>query len=65
MSIVKTLREKPYRRAAETEDEAKLRRQREREEGADEIERLRARVNELELALIGDMSREAQKLGLE
>lgn len=49
MDIVDKLREKPYRRATETDDAAKIRRQREREEGADEIERLRARILDLEV----------------
>lgn len=34
-------------------------------EAADEIERLRKRVDELEQAVLGEMSREAQTLGLE
>jgi len=40
--IVERLRERPSRYASETEEQAKERRQREREEGAAEIERLRA-----------------------
>lgn len=42
--IVERLRERPCRYANETEDQAKERRQREREEGANEIDRLRAEV---------------------
>jgi hypothetical protein len=40
--IVERLRERPSRHAAETEDQAKERRQREREEAADTIATLRA-----------------------
>jgi hypothetical protein len=42
--IVEKLRERPSRHAAETEDQAKERRQREREEAADTITTLRAKV---------------------
>jgi F0F1-type ATP synthase membrane subunit b/b' len=45
--IVERLRERPSRHAAETEDQAKERRQREREEGAAEIERLRAALEDV------------------
>ena len=40
--IEKKLREKPYRLASETEDQAKIRRQEERIEGADRIAELEA-----------------------
>jgi hypothetical protein len=49
--IVERLRERPWRHGGETEIGAKERRQREREEAADEITRLTARVAELEGAL--------------
>lgn len=39
--VVSKLREKPFRRAFETEDQAKIRRQAEREVGANAIEHLR------------------------
>ena len=42
MDIVERLRQRPYRMASEHEDQAKERRQAEREEGAAEIETLRA-----------------------
>jgi hypothetical protein len=45
--IVERLRERPSRHAAETEDQAKERRQREREETADTITTLRAEVERL------------------
>jgi hypothetical protein len=45
--IVERLRERPSRHAAETEDQAKERRQREREEAADTITTLRAEVERL------------------
>ena len=44
--IAKILRERPVRYASETQDEMQIRRQREREQGADEIEKLRAALNE-------------------
>lgn len=49
--IVERLRERPCRYATETEDDAKNRRQQEREEAADEIERLRAALREAEKGL--------------
>ena len=45
--IVERLRQRPWRSAAENDYEAKERRQREREEGADEITALRAEVEDL------------------
>jgi len=42
--IVDRLRERYYRRASESNDEARIRRQRERDDAADEIERLRERL---------------------
>jgi hypothetical protein len=45
--IAAKLRERPYRLAKETEDEAAVRRMREREEGATEIERLTAYTERL------------------
>lgn len=42
--IVERLREKPCRYAYETEDQSKIRRQRERDEAADLIEHLRERI---------------------
>jgi hypothetical protein len=44
--IVHILREKPYRLAKETEDQAKIRRQAERERGSDVIEYLRATIHD-------------------
>jgi hypothetical protein len=49
--IVERLRERPSRHAAETEDQAKERRQREREEAADTITTLRATNERLRGAL--------------
>ena len=49
--IVERLRERPSRHAAETEDQAKARRQREREEGADTIATLSATNERLRAAL--------------
>ena len=45
-NLVKRLREKPYRQASETEEQAKLRRQTEREAAADRIEALIAQLAE-------------------
>lgn len=45
--IVERLRERPCRYATETEDDAKNRRQQEREEAADEIDQLRAALREI------------------
>ena len=50
-NIAAKLRERHWRAGTETNDEARVRRQREREEGAAEIERLTARVEELEKVL--------------
>jgi hypothetical protein len=55
--IVSLLREKPYRLAVETEDQAKLRRQEERERGAVEIERLQA-AKRSALAIADERSKE-------
>lgn len=49
--IVKKLRERHWRAGGESNDEANARRQREREEGADEIERLTAENERLRAAL--------------
>lgn len=46
-NIAAKLRERHWRAGTETNDEARVRRQREREEGAAEIERLTARVEDL------------------
>jgi hypothetical protein len=46
--LVKRLREKPYRQASETEEQAKLRRQTEREAAADRIEALTAERDALQ-----------------
>ena len=40
--IVEVLRERPFRYGSESSDQMQIRRQKERENGADEIERLRA-----------------------
>lgn len=44
--IAERLRERPFRYAHETEDQMKIRRQREREEAADLIDHLRNQVTE-------------------
>ena len=49
--LVKRLREKPYRLGGESNEAAALRRQKEREDGADLIETQSARIAELEAAL--------------
>ena len=49
--IVERLRERPSRYASETEEQAKERRQREREKGADTITTLRADNERLRAAL--------------
>ena len=46
--IVKTLRERAFRYGAEANDQMQIRRQKEREDGADEIERLRAIIRAFE-----------------
>ena len=45
--IEKKLREKPYRLASETEDQAKIRRQEERIEGADRIAELESLIKDI------------------
>lgn len=50
-NIAAKLREVHWRAGWETDDGARVRRQREREEGADEIERLSAEVEKLRAAL--------------
>jgi predicted RNase H-like nuclease (RuvC/YqgF family) len=47
-NIVEKLRERPHRLMSETDEECKARRQREREEGAAEIERLTKALAEAE-----------------
>ena len=49
--IAERLREPPHRLAHETEDQAKIRRQREREEAADLIDYLRSQVSEFKNVL--------------
>ncbi len=49
--IVDVLRQRPFRRASESQDEMRVRRQAERDRGAEEIERLRVRVSWFESAV--------------
>ena len=50
--LVKRLRERPWRGGGESNDDAAIRRQKEREAGADLIEPQTARIAELEAALL-------------